>query len=193
MTLQVPTKKYVYYDENGEILSISNRIVSEGNYIEVDNQDVKPITSGQAYMSDYYVEFDTLEKTYVFKHKKIDTNTFISIKDNIHLVPSMPLEDYDLKIVRDNVSKSFVFSLNPVLRENLKENSSRYANSLSFSITRENDPHSLYQLIRFKLADIIHKEQCSVPFYNKNAFDNLEISVYTIRKFKTYSYEVIND
>jgi hypothetical protein len=60
--LYVPTKKYVYYDNNGSILSISNRITSDDPYIEVENTEVKSITDGQDQITNFRVEYDTLLK-----------------------------------------------------------------------------------------------------------------------------------
>ena len=191
--LYVPTKKYVYYDEEGNITSITNRIVSDDPYIEVENSDVKPITSGQDQMTNYFVEFDTLTKQYLFKHKKINNKSFVSIRDNVHQITKENSENYDLKIIRDNINKQWIFKLDTELRENLKETYSRYAQTMNFSITREDEPHNLYQMVKIKVKDLIVNKDVKIPFVKEKFFDNKEISVYTVRKFRTYSYEEINE
>lgn len=189
----IPTKKYVYYDENGTILSITNRIVSDDPYIEVENSDVKTIINGQDQITNFCVEYDTLTKKYVLKHKKINNKTFISIKDNIFQIPNNAVDDYDLKILRDNINKQWIIELDKELRENLKTTYSNYSNVMHFSITEKNDPNCLLQMITIRVKDLVNNKSLKIKFSKENAFDNKEISVYTVRKFQTYSYEEINE
>lgn len=191
--LYVPTKKYVYYDDNGNILSISNRITSDDPYIEVENTEVKSITDGQDQITNFRVEYDTLLKQYILKHKKINNKSFISIKNNIFQIPDYSVNEYDLKVIRDNVSKVWIFELNAELRKNLKTSHSNYSNMMHFSITDKNDPNCLLQLITLKVNDLVNNKQLKIKFLKENAFDNKQVSVYTIRKFQSYSYEEINE
>ena len=57
-----------------------------------------------------------------------------------------------------------------------------------YSITKKYDPNVLYRLIRFEKVG----DEYIVPFELDFEVDNLNLSIYTVRKFSTYSYEVID-
>ena len=55
-----------------------------------------------------------------------------------------------------------------------------------FSITKENDPHELYRVLQINLNSL---EDYKIPMiYNEELLEN---SVYTLKRFESYSIEVI--
>ena len=58
--------------------------------------------------------------------------------------------------------------------------------SLSFSITKENDPHELYRVFQINLNSL---EDYKIPMICDEEL--LENSVYTLKRFDSYSIEII--
>ena len=65
----IPILKYVYFDEDGNLLSVSNNNLEEGSYFETTYDEVKNLISGKEQFSHYVVLFDTIKKSYILKHR----------------------------------------------------------------------------------------------------------------------------
>lgn len=191
--LLIPTKKYVYYDETGNIKTISNNKNNPGNYIEVEKIEVEEILSGKESHDAYIVLYDTLDKKYKLVHKNINQRSWVSILDSIYQIPLEKNDNYDIKILQNNVDYYWEISLSEELRNNVTPDSAEHSGFVNFSITRKDDPHELYQMIRVKFQNLLINSSVKVNYLFPESIDISNMSVYTMKKFENYHYETIDD
>jgi hypothetical protein len=191
--LSIPTKKYVYYDESGNIKTISNQNTASGNYIEVEKTEVEDILSGKEPHNAYVVLYDTLDKKYKLMHKNINQRSWVSILDSIYQIPLEANENYDIKIAQNNKEYYWEVSLSEELRKNVTPGSAEHSGFINFSITRKDDPHELYQMLRVKFQDLLINSSVKINYLFPESIDISNMSVYTMKKFENYHYETIDD
>ena len=178
-------KRFVCFDDDGNIYKISKESDDRFKFIECDFEDVKKFIEGHWSLLDYKVEYDFIDKTYHIKNQtQIDEDKLMwsflyqisaTIPDNPQIILS---KDNTKNVWRISADSDFLLDLKD---KNVNINLSNYY----FSITKKDDPNVLYRLIRFVDSD-------EVAFENDFEFDNEEVSVYTMRRFDTYHYEEIN-
>lgn len=189
--IYVPIKKYVYFDDSGNLLSINNTNTEPGNYLESTFSEVENLITGKEQYYHYYVLFDTIKKTYVLKHKFNEEEIFFNINEQIFQVDRKKVKRPDLKIVQDCKNRCWKFSLDKSIKDNFKNKKISFGKNLQFSITQYNDPHQLERFISIEFSLLINKT-ISIPFLTDNELDPTQLSVYTIKRLETYSHEVIN-
>lgn len=187
--IYVQTKRYVYFDNDGEILSISNQNKTDGSYIEVDMDQVINLITGKEVLSNYVVMFDPVTKQNVIRHRFIEEELQFDINNQIYKVPTEELARPDFTLQQDVKNKRWNFILDNLLQENLKKQTVRFSSKLNFSITSKNDPHNLYQYFTIDLETLT--ENYSIPFVSEIELDIDQISVYTTKRLETYYHEVI--
>jgi hypothetical protein len=187
--IYVQTKRYVYFDNDGEILSISNQNKTEGSYIETDIDQVINLITGKEVLSNYVVMFDPVTKQNVIRHRFIEEELQFDINNQIYKVPTEKLARPDFTLQQDVKNKRWNFILDNLLQENLKKQTVRFSSKLNFSITSKNDPHNLYQYFTIDLETLT--ENHSIPFVSEIELDIGQISVYTTKRLETYYHEVI--
>ena len=190
--IYVSTKKYVYFDENGDITSVGNSINEFENYIEVEFNEVVNLITGQEQLHQYQVIFDTVKKTYVLKHKFNDEDVVFDVNSQIHKIPRFFKSSADLIVKQELNKKMWIFSLNETIKENLKNKKLSVNKPLIFSFTRFNDPHQLEKFVTIELNELITKD-IEIPFTTQIELDVFALSVYTIKRLETYYHEVINE
>lgn len=192
--IRVPTKKYVFFDKGGKILSISNNTRNkEHQYIEVEKAEVEDILNGKQSVESFCVVYDTLDKTYRLMHKNINERSWVSIVDSIFEIPQETNDNYDIKIIQDQKNYCWIFELAPGIKESVSKGSAEHGGWLNFSVTSKGDPHELYQMLRVKFVDLVINSSVRIPYYSQNKFDIDEISVYTMKRFENYHYEVVDE
>lgn len=154
-------KYYVYYKKNtGEIISVSNEIISSHEYgIEVESSIATPFLNGEYKFTDFVVGIDngTLSvisvEDEVFKRR---TNLFeqISLTD--------PATESDLDIHWDESSRQWIFVISSQCRQQLK-NSSIVVKSLVFFVNMASDLNFLIRTIVINPSDLISDKVC-IPF-----------------------------
>lgn len=184
--IYVPTHKYVYFDETGNILSVTNSNKQEGNYIQVDNVDVMNLVTGKEHFDHYRVILDKKSKEYILKHIYSQEEHYYDVGHQIYEIPLTEIDDPDLTIVQDISNKCWNFTLSDTLRQTMI----KYETPMGFSITEAGDPHQLIRYIVVKLNDLITEETYSVPFVYDSEIDETKLSVYTTKRLETYYYEV---
>jgi hypothetical protein len=192
--LYISNKKFVYFNEDGNLLSVGNSNTDEGLYLEVDTAEVYNLITGQEQFHAYQVIFDTIKKSYVLKHRSDDDEVVFDINTQVHRVPTRISSEYrpDLTIVQDTKNLKWIFKLDESIKENLKTKQVSWDRPLMFSITRFNDPHQLERYIIIRLTDLVNSD-FEIIFENQiEQMSNL-LSVYTIKRFETYYHEVINE
>lgn len=189
--LYVPTKKYVYFDEKGNLLSISNTNKTDGNYVEVELEDVKNLITGKDQFFHYHVIFDTTKKNYVLKHVYDEDDYQYNVNDRIHRLSRIKQDIVDLTIQQNIKSKLWSFVLDTEIRDRIRSKQIYYNKPLMFSITRKNDPNQLERIITVNIKDLIDKEDFSIPFEFEIELDVNALSVYTTKRLESYHHEVI--
>jgi hypothetical protein len=191
--LYISNKKFVYFDDNGNLLSVGNSNTDEGLYIEVDASEVYNLITGQEQFHTYQVIFDTIKKSYVLKHKFNDEEVVFDINTQVHKIPNYTLNYRpDLTIIQDIKNLKWIFKLDDSIKENLKTKKVSLDRPLMFSITRFNDPHQLERCIVISLTDLIYTD-FEIAFENQIESKSELLSVYTIKRLETYYHEVIDE
>ena len=191
--MYVPTDRYIYYDDQGEITSISNTNDLEGNYILLPLEKVINFLTGKESASSYIVIYDTLLKQNVLKLKYQSDEMTFYVNDDIFKVPQELDGKPDLIITQDIKNKKWIFTVDQGLQSYLKSQVLSYNKKIHISITRKNDPHDLYHLIIFDFDKLINDRILEVPFRYQSEESETDLSVYTSKRFETYVYEVKND
>ena len=173
-----PFSKAVLEVLRSDISRNTQRTDSLGKGLELINtvniSDVKALMTGKESLGSYIVEWDFLEKRNVLKH--------ISQWENDQLKESFLYEikndsNADAVIQQDKKEKCWRLVLSEdVVKANIDPTLQFY------SVTKKYDPNVLYRLLRFQ------KINNELDF----EVDNVDLSIYTVRKFSTYSYEVID-
>jgi hypothetical protein len=189
----VPTKRFVYFNDAGDLLSISNTRSEEGNFIEVAHANVINLVSGKEHLHQYWVIFDTITKTYRLEHRSITETLSIDVNSQIHYIERGLVPSVDLKIIQDIPQAEWVLQINNAVSNNFNKKNVSVDATLMFSITRYNDLHCLEKVISIQLADLIHSKCVKIPFDSQIELDPEALSVYTIKRFHSYHHEVINE
>jgi len=180
MQIELVKSRFVHYDEDGKITKISPTKDESQSCIEVSFEEVKPLMTGKESLASYLIEWDFLEKKNVLKHITQWQND--QLKDSF-LFEVKNDENADAVIQQDKQNKCWRLVLSEdVLQANIDPTNQFY------SVTKKYDPNVLYRLMRFEKVD----QEYIVPFKFDFEVDNLDLSIYTVRKFSTYSYEVID-
>lgn len=187
--IYVQTKRYVYFDAEGEILSISNQNTSEGSFVEVEIDQVINLITGKEVLSNYVVMFDPVTKQNVIRHRFIEEELQFDINNQIYKVPTIAGPRPDFTLQQDIKNKRWNFVLDSVLQENLKKQTVRFSSKLNFSITSKNDPHNLYQYFVVDLENL--DPEYAIPFVSESELDIDAVSVYTTKRLETYYHEVV--
>lgn len=188
----ISTVRYVYYDNQGEITSISNTKNSTEDYISVELDKVINFLNGKENPGIYVVVYDTLIKQHVLKLKYHVNDTAFSVTNDIYEVPRLTDSTPDLIISQNIKNKKWIFSIDKVLQQYL-QSQSLHNRKIHFSITRNNDPHELYRQIIIEFADLIKTNSVEIDFKYQFEESNNDLSVYTTKRFETYLHKVIND
>jgi hypothetical protein len=186
----IPTKKYVYFDNNGNILSISGSNTSDGQFVEVDLNDVINLINGTENITSYIVVYDISKKTYVLKEKFSNEEIIFNVNDQIHQVPKIKSTSPDIGIIQNIKYKTWNFLIDTTLKENLLSQNLSLDKILYFHITRKNDPHELYRTLTVNIATLVEDPAFSIEFTSENELDDSNISVYTVKRLQSYYHGV---
>jgi hypothetical protein len=188
--IYVPIERYVYYNDQGEITSISNTKDLDDNYITVNLEKVINFLTGKESASSYLVIYDTLLKRYVLKLKYYADETAYRVDDELHKIKTEIDQKPDLIVTQDIKNNRWVFTVDDGLRSYLESQEAAYNKTLQFSITRKNDPHELYRLIILNFKQLIENNFVEIPFKYQTEESDDDLSVYTNKRFEKYLYEV---
>lgn len=186
MQVRIITDRYVHFDSNGNITKIAREKDSQEESIKVDFKLVKGMIEGRESLVDYRVEYDFLEKKYTLKH--------INVWKQDQLKDAFMLEienasNPDITILQDKVSKQWKLVLGEELKKSIVEQNLQIdLTAQYYSVTKKHDPNVLYRLLKFKKQD----DEYVLPFEYDFEIDDIPLSIYTAKKFSTYSYEVID-
>lgn len=186
MELRINTKRFICFDNDGNIIKIIKKQDENFNNLEVELDDIRDLLDGKASLISHKVEYDFLEKKYVLKNSK-QQNDDLMLASFLYEIPTTVDTDKQITIVKDNVNFQWQLKVDENFAKKLAEDKIQInPKNHYYSITKKGDPNILYKLIKFG-DDMI------VPFNQQFEFDDLDVSVYTTRKFHTYLFEVIDE
>lgn len=191
--IYIPTTRFIYFDESGSLLSISNSKSETGNFIEVDYAQVADLVSGKQQLHQYYITFDIIIKTYVLELRNTDDTNNI-VNHQLHYIDRTSSELIpDLTITQNISKKEWVIALADPVRKNFSGKNISVNLSLMFSVTGYNEVQSLERVIIVEISELISNNCVKIPFTSQIELDDSALSVYTIKRLESYHHRVIND
>ena len=148
--IKVHTPQYVCFNQQtGEIFSIGPSIEDGYQFIEVTEEEIEPIKSFKEKMTDYVVAYNRLDKKFVLKKN-------IYIQHEAKFTKINPVDEslmYDLLLTIDKTNKRFYINTDVQLIDTMKTTNIDLQKEITFSFTKKGDPHILYDMITFNIAD----------------------------------------
>ena len=148
--VKINTPQYVCFNQKtGEIFSIGPSIEPGYQYFEVTEEEIEPIKTFKTNMTDYVVAYNRAEKAFVLKKN-------IYIEHEAQFTQIMPLDEsamYDLLLTVDNKAKRCYISTGIELLDTMKTTNVDLQKEITFSFTKKGDPHILYDMATFNIAD----------------------------------------
>ena len=179
-------KRFICFQEDGTIYKITKDPDDRFKNLEVDFKEVEDFITGKLSLLEHKVEFDFIEKTYSIKsQKKLDEDKLMW--SFLYEIPTTQPEEKQIIITKDNKNKCWKIKIDENFEKHIaNEGITINLGNYFFSVTKKNDPNILYRLLRFYNT----KE---IPFVDAFEFDNVEVSVYTTRRFDSYYHEEIHE
>ena len=179
-------KRFVCFEDNGNIYKITNKPDERFQNLELDFAEVEDFITGKKSLLEHKVEFDFIEKKYSIKSQK-QVNEDKLMWSFLYEIPIVQPQEKQIVITKNNVDKQWKISLDDEFKAHLEtQKISIDITNYFFSVTKQGDPNILYKLLRFD-------ETLQLPFTEDFEFDDLDISVYTTRRFDSYFLEVVNE
>lgn len=181
----VNNDRYIAFDDNGNLVSIGRYKDESYSNLKITFDEVREIIEGKESIFNYKVEYDFIEKRYLLKNKyDIEQD---QLKESYLYELKKSTTKSDVKIIKNNKNKCWNLEIDPDIFEGIQEGSI-YADPKDqyYSVTLKYNPNFLYRVLKFD-------ETCVIPFEFDFEFDNESVSLYTVRKFSTYSFEVIDE
>ena len=182
----------IYFDiETGNIKTITNEPIEsdEWSHIDTTDEDVVSLISGEEPLDTCRVEFNTKLKIYELTRNSIDNDIF-NVDELIYEIKNN--KDADIQVVQDVENTCWKFLISEKLRNSLTENKVSLKTHLSFSVTEKNNPNVLYRTLSFPFSQLVNDFYVVKDFKNDYEFNGDPVSVYTIKRFDSYSYEINN-
>tara|TARA_B100001057_G_scaffold436947_1_gene468417 strand:+ start:2967 stop:3509 length:543 start_codon:yes stop_codon:yes gene_type:complete len=158
--VKVDVKQYVSFNQKtGEILSIGPSFEEGTNYIAVSEKEVEPIKTLKEKMSDYLVVYNRKRKE--FKLKKV---TVLEETSQYQKLPKVSSKmDYDILLNIDKNTKTCYIDTSDELIDVMKKTNIDVNKKITFSFTKKDDPHILYDMVSF---DLTEKTKKSISIQN---------------------------
>ena len=183
--------QYVYFDiASGKILQITNEKLDDDllSSIAVSVEDVESLINGDEPFESCSVVFNTKLKMYELQRNTIEQPLY-NVGDLIYEI-TQPVANADIQVIQDIKNTCWKFLISEDLRANLVDNRVSLNVHLGFSITEKNNPNVLYRTLSFPFKQLVDEYYVVLDFKNDFEFNGDPISLYTIKRFDTYSYEV---
>jgi hypothetical protein len=164
---------YVYYNDYGNITSISNVKQTDAEYLEVPETKLVDFLSGKKDFSRYKIDYFKFNRENTKHEVDVDTS-----QNLIYIVPVVSDYSKDVTIVLNKQELSWSF----VLSNNAKNTVSQYSldKVYSFYVTKNKDPQFLLDSVHVTGTELL--DNVSIPLTAGLANISLVIS----RHFKSY-------
>lgn len=189
----VETNYAVIY--NPDTLAVSavrkNRNIPEdASYLETTYEDVKDILEGKELLRHCRVVYDVKTKQYQLARNNLDDDVY-KVSELIYKIPYKEAVSADIQVVQDLENTCWKILIGEDLSSKLTNKSINVNMDISLSVTEENNPNVLYRTLKFSLRELMQKFYVIIDFKQEREFNGEPVSLYTIQRFDTYSYEVI--
>jgi hypothetical protein len=164
---------YVYYNDYGNITSISNVKQTDTEYLEVPEAKLIDFLSGKKDFSRYKIDYFKFNRENIKQEADIDTS-----QNLIYIVPLVDDYSKDVTIILNKQKLFWSF----VLSNNAKNTVSQYSldKVYSFYVTKNKDPQFLLDSIHVTGTELLN--DISIPL--TEGLTN--VSLVTSRHFKSY-------
>jgi hypothetical protein len=174
----MPSCMFVYYDESGNVTSISNERNDNLLYAEVLESKVIDFLSGARDFSKYKIDYFTFNKDDYTSQPLIDIPT-----DLIYVIPQSNKDDFkDIDIIHDKENKLWQFVLSNSGIEIVKKHN--LYKPYRFYIIKDSNPQFLLSIIELTGADLLEKP--TVAFKSKFESHVNTVGVATMKEFNSY-------
>lgn len=173
--------------KTGIIRQIAHPPVDFDNFILVPFEIVKGIMEGTESRKKYRVLFDDETKSYQLTRVENTKSTGLDINLFHYEVPKSN-ETSNLTIIRSIKNNNWKIILDNEIRQNLLNFKTN--EMIHLSITEPGDMNILYRYIGISFDKLKDEGTVEIPFTTDFEKDNKSVSIYTSKRFKTYSYKV---
>tara|TARA_B110000503_G_scaffold138125_1_gene223684 strand:- start:665 stop:1285 length:621 start_codon:yes stop_codon:yes gene_type:complete len=187
----------VYFDpKTTVVMRVSSNYEADTDYpsFEVNYYDIEDIVSGAEPIANCKVFFNIKAKQYELVKNTI-APVIYTVSQEIYKCKK--IKNADIQIIQDIKNTCWKILMSNELKYKLAAQRVSVTNikdnQITFSVTAKNNPNILYRLLSFPFSDLLDDNYVVLDFKDQYEFDGLPISVYTIQKFDTYSYEMIHE
>lgn len=188
--------KFVIFDiDTGNIRKITSQQPLNDNFVEVDVEDVRPILSCIEPPINFLVEYDYIQKKNIFKPRSDFNVHELDINDLIYQIPEICKQDIipDITVLQSYKESCWKVLISSELETSLKERKISLRNDIDFSITEYNNPNILHRSFSVNLERLVKQHYYIEPFIDSIEFTNIELSVFTTKRFNSYLFKRIKD
>lgn len=168
----------------------NRNIPDDENYLETTFEDVKDIIEGKESIRHCRIVYDIKTKQYQLARNNLEDPVY-TVSELIYRIPETNNDTADLQIIQDIKNTCWKILMGNDLRTKLTNQSINVNMEISLSVTEGNNPNILYRTLKFSLKELMQKHYVILDFKQEREFNAEPISLYTIKRFDTYSYEVI--
>lgn len=183
---------YVIYDTKNNVNAITNVIPIDGNYLEVELEQVEKFFQRKESYLNYQVKLNENTKLLELTPKTDNEEDIFDINETIYEVPSKK-DGADLLIVQDCSNKFWKFLLSKEFLKAAEMQNFGMRIDLFFSVTALHNPNILYRQLVVKFGQLLEEHYCIFDFLYPWEFQGKNVSVFTNKKFNSYNYIKINN
>ena len=187
-SLGVQSSFIIFNMGTGEIDRITNKAVEcEDGYgmFATTYDEVAGFLEGTRKIEDAKVFYNPESRQYEIAKLEIEES---NVDDRVHKLPSN--EDADIRVILDHANTCWKVLLSPDFVASILEQKITVTEILTFSVTARGNPNILYRMIKVPLEDIIRQTYHILPFEHEFERNQEPVSLYTMKKFDSYSFEV---
>lgn len=185
-------KFYVYFHlSDGKIEHVSNKPLDNTDHLAsfvTTYNEVKPFLTGERKKTESSVRYNLEDRCYeIAKLQEVE----LTVNDRVHRLTYK--EDADIQAVLDRKHTCWKFYISEDFKKSLDAHHVSIDTLLQFSVTAEGNPNVLHKMLVVPFKELLAKTYYILPFDCDFELDKTPISLYTIKKFDSYSYEVIDE
>ena len=191
--IKISSERYVYFDENGNIIKILNYKELDETSIKVEFSKVKDIISGKKSFFDFIVVYDSVQLSYILSEKITNNNFAFNASDYIYEIPKLSkFDNADITVIQDLKEKKWKFKFNTLLKDQLMLQQISINTPMIISITKPGNPHVLYRMLKVSFDEILYDNLDFSVDFQYDIEMSVDLSIYTIKKLNSYKHEVID-
>lgn len=180
---------YVYFDvETGNITQVSNKLLSDENYIRVEYFEIKDIIDGKEPLTDYKVIIDLKTKKYGLQSFRDFLPQSFLWNEFVYKIPldNSKIDNADIVFEQNKNKNKWVIKFSKEVYQLLLDRKTFMSleELLHFYITEEDDMNILIETVKFKISEINENRE----FILRSNSASQSVSVYCRKIFDTYSH-----